>query len=444
LTEPTAGAQPWRRELVFMPPLPSLPSANPGVHVIDDRDIRKVCHISRHERPGVKGMRLIASAAVCVMALTTLGRAEAPAGCSAPAAMSDDWPVSPPAQQGLDPKLICSTGQGLAKLTEAAPHGVVVIRHGVLVYEQYFSGADMRGYTPLGVVSHNANTLHNIGSITKGAVALLVGITVDRGWLKDLDVPIFEFFPEYADLRTPGKDGISLHHLLSMTSGLDWPERAVSINNPANVVWQGRSASDPYRFVLERSVEATPGGVWNYNSGGVWLLGLILRKVSGQPLEQFAKEGLSEPLGIKDWECDRFPNGDPSASGGLRLRPRDLAKLGQLVLDGGAWHGRQIVSAGWIKQMTAQQSPRGWWFGFARSYGYLWWQGQSSIGADDVAWVAALGLGGQRLYVVPNLNLVVAVTAGLYGASNGGSPAAESLAGDTALNSFALPAALGH
>ncbi len=100
-------------------------------------------------------------------------------------------------------------------------------------------------------------------------------------------------------------------------------------------MWQGRRAADPYRFVLERPLEAMPGSAWNYNSGGVWVLGLILKKVSGRPLEQFAKGALFEPLGIKDWEWDRFPNGDPSASGGLRLRPRDLAKLGKLVLEGG-------------------------------------------------------------------------------------------------------------
>jgi CubicO group peptidase (beta-lactamase class C family) len=88
---------------------------------------------------------------------------------------------------------------------------------------------------------------------------------------------------------------------------------------------------------------------------------------------------------------DRFPNGDAATSGGLRLGPRDLAKLGQPVLDGGVWHDRQIVSAGWIKQMIAPQSPRGWWFGFARSYGDLWWQG---IGDHDIEWVGALGRAG--------------------------------------------------
>lgn len=380
-------------------------------------------------------MRLIAAAVLCVVLVTAVARAGTPAECGAPAAMSDDWPVSPPAQQGLDPELICAAGPGLAKRMEAVPHGVVVVRHGALVYEQYFE--DMYG------VQRNANALHDIASITKGVVALLIGIAFDRGWLSDLDAPVVSFFPEYADLRTPEKDRITLRHLLAMTSGLDWPERAISLDDWANILRQGWSASDPYRFVLARPVAKTPGTAWNYNSGGVWLLGVILRKISKQPIEEFAEKALLGPLGIQDEVWGRFPNGDAATSGGLRLRPRDLAKLGQLVLDGGVWHGRQIVSAGWIKQMIAPQSPRGWWFGFARSYGFLWWQGQSQIGDRGIEWVGALGRGGQRLYVVPTLSLVVAVTAGLYKA-NGGSPAPESLAGEMALNSFVLPAVLRH
>jgi CubicO group peptidase (beta-lactamase class C family) len=122
-----------------------------------------------------------------------------------------------------------------------------------------------------------------------------------------------------------------------------------------------------------------------------------------------------------------------------------LAKLGQLVLDDGVWHGHQIVSAGWIKQMTTRHSPAGMWFGFARGYGYLWWLGRSSIDTRDVDWVGSLGWGGQRLCAVPKLSVVVAVTAGAYGSSQGGAPSSEeNLAGGTALSSFVLPSALGH
>src|SRR5438105_1835620 len=244
-------------------------------------------------------MRWVGSAALCVVLLTAVARAGTSADCDSPAAMSDDWMVATPAQQGLDPKLICAIGPSLAVLKGADPHGVVVARRGTLVYEQYFDGDDMRGSTPTFLMPHDANTLHNMESITKSVVALLVGIAFDRGLLKNLDAPIFSFFPEYSDLRTPEKDRITLRHLLSMTSGLDWPERAISSFNPGNILRWGYIAPDPYRFVLERSVEVTPGTAWNYNGGGVWLLGRVLRKVAEQPLEQFAKEALFEPLGIQ-------------------------------------------------------------------------------------------------------------------------------------------------
>src|SRR5436305_11017368 len=107
-------------------------------------------------------MRLIAAAALCVVFVVAVTRAGTSADCDAPAAMSDDWAVATPAQQGLDPKLICAIGPGLAELKRADPHGVVVVRNGMLVYEQYFDGDDMWGSTWIGIAPHDANTLHNM------------------------------------------------------------------------------------------------------------------------------------------------------------------------------------------------------------------------------------------------------------------------------------------
>src|SRR5438045_9239747 len=239
-------------------------------------------------------MRWIGSAALCVALLTAVARAGTSADCDAPAAMSDDWAVATPAQQGLDPRLICATGPSLATLKGADPHGVIVARHGTLVYEEYFDGDDMRGSTWIGIAPHDANTLHNMESITKSVVALLVGIAFDRGLLKNLDAPIFSFFPEYSDLRTPEKDRITLRHLLSMTSGLDWPERAISSNNPGNILAGGYIASDPYRFVLERSAEVTLGTAWNYKDGGVRMLGIVLTQSADQAPLHYAAQAEAE------------------------------------------------------------------------------------------------------------------------------------------------------
>jgi CubicO group peptidase (beta-lactamase class C family) len=366
-------------------------------------------------------MRLVAALAVWLMlAPPVLAGAAIPRNCGAPVAMADGWRVAAPQKEGLDPKLICAIGPTLAKLPMANPNGVVIDRHGKLVYEHYFTGG----------IEYSADTLHDVHSITKSVVALLVGIALDRGWLKSLDTPVFSFFPEDADLRTPGKDRITLADLLSMTSGLAWPESAVSYHNPSNIDRQVDVAAHPYRFVLARPLVATPGTVWNYDSGGVELLGDILQKVSHRPLDKFAKQALFDPLGITDWQWQRARNGMLAASWGLWLRPRDLAKIGQLVLDHGVWERRKIVSASWIKNMAARHSPPGWKFTPAGvSYGYLWWRRQWRIGHHNVDSVDGLGWGGQRLFVVPKLDLVVVVTAGVYRRSN-----ARLLAGNTALD----------
>jgi CubicO group peptidase (beta-lactamase class C family) len=127
---------------------------------------------------------------------------------------------------------------------------------------------------------------------------------------RNINAPVFSFFPQYADLRTPDKNRITLRDLLPMTSGLDWPERAVSYNNPSNIVHQMARAPNSYGFVLKQPLAATPGTVWNYDGGGVELRGAILQKVSGRPLDQFAKETLFDPLGITDWVWGRMPNGE--------------------------------------------------------------------------------------------------------------------------------------
>ncbi|HJU16840.1 MAG TPA: serine hydrolase domain-containing protein [Stellaceae bacterium] len=250
------------------------------------------------------------------MLLPAIALAAPPAMCGAPADMHDGWTVAAPAQEGLDPKLICAIGPRLEKLTEADPNGVVVVRHGVLVYEHYF------GVEPF---AWNASTVHALHSVTKSVVALLTGIALDRGWLRSLDTPVLSFFPKDADLRTPGKERITLRNLLSMTSGLLWPEHAVSYQDPSNIWRRMVEAADPDRLVLAQPLAATPGTVWDYDSGGVELLGAILQKVSGRPLDPFAKEALFDPLGIADWAWGRLRDGEPSASNGLLLRPRGLA-----------------------------------------------------------------------------------------------------------------------
>ena len=244
----------------------------------------------------------------------------------------------------------------------------------------------------------------------KSVTALVLGMAIDHGWIKSVDTPVLSFFPEYADLRAPEKDRITLRHLLTMSSGLDWHEFDVPYTDAANSEIRMDTAPDPYRFALEQPMVAPPGQIWNYNSGSTELLGAVLRKATGKPLDQLARTMLFGPLGITDVEWYRYAQDNPSAAAGLRLRPRDLAKIGQVVLQHGAWNGKRLVSASWVGASTTPQiNGQGVFF-----YGYQFWLGRSLVDKHVVDWAAAWGLGGQRVFIVPDLDLVVVVTAGLY------------------------------
>jgi CubicO group peptidase (beta-lactamase class C family) len=161
---------------------------------------------------------------------------------------------------------------------------------------------------------------------------------------------------------------------------------------------------------LEQKVVSAAGRSWNYSSGSTELLGAVLKKATGEPLDELARNVLFGPLGITDIEWHKDARGNPIASGGLRLRPRDLAKIGQLVLQRGAWNGAHIVSASWVDAATTPQinDPP------SISYGYQFWLDRSNVGNREIAWAVGIGLGGQRLYIAPALDLVVVVNAGLY------------------------------
>ena len=366
------------------------------------------------------------------------------ADCPKPTDFHDGWTVAAPEQEGLDPALICGIGPRLEALKEANAHGIVIARHGRLVYERYFAGNDWRLSMPLGDVNFEAATKHDVRSISKSVTSLLVGIAFDRGLLADLDARAFSFFPEYEALRTPEKDRITLRHLLTMSSGLAWDETTVPFTDPSNTYSQMEVAPRADHYVLAQPLAARPGEVFNYNSGSAELLGLILRKVSGKRLDAFAKEALFDPLNITDWDWEGTAAFNPSAASGLRLRPRDLAKIGQLVLERGKWHGRQIVSSSWIEDsITPRLSGKDAAMMFYRpegitSYGYLWWLGRSPPEHPERDMIAGGGYGGQRVLILPNLGAVVVTTAGLYGDK------ASGLTALTTLNEFVFPAAVPH
>ncbi|SEN26729.1 CubicO group peptidase, beta-lactamase class C family [Bradyrhizobium sp. OK095] len=258
-------------------------------------------------------------AALCAFTLSPVGvqiasGAEAASSCGIPADIHDGWTMTAPEKQGLNATLLCAMDDGISGGKLANVDDIVIVRHGVLVYERYYSRFD-------------ATTRHNGYSMTKSVVSLLVGIAMDRGLIKDLDTPVVSYFPDNADLRMPDKDPITLRHLLTMSAGL------------------GSSKA--------------PGISFAYSDGETELIGAILKKVTGKTVDVLAQENLFAPLGIKDvnWRQDPF-SGLPASANGLSLRPRDWAKIGQLVLNRGVWEGQQIVPASWVDHRRLSRSRR--------------------------------------------------------------------------------------
>lgn len=286
-------------------------------------------------------------------------------------------------------------------------HGIVVMRHGALVAERYYEGRDRSIWSPFPrTVRFDANTRHDLRSVSKSVTSLLWGIAQGEGRTPALDTPVLALYPELADLRTGGREAVTVRQLFTMTSGLAWEEpiRYGMGNDETGLYWRSSQA----RYLFDRPLVAK--GVFNYNGGATAVLADILARRTGMPLQDYAQQKLFAPLGILDWEWQKDLRGRPMAFAGLRLRPRDLAKIGQLVLQRGQWQGRQLVPEQWIAESLQPHVETG----DGLQYGYQWWSGTVDAAGGRHRWHAGFGNGGQRLYVVPTLGLVVVITAGGY------------------------------
>ena len=364
-------------------------------------------------REGSKQSRRLALAAALLLFASPLARAQTGPACGTPATLDDGWTVATPESVGLDSARLCGIAARL-KETEANVHAVVIVRHGKLVFEQYFAGYDEAWGQAGGPHDFDAMTKHDMRSASKSVISLLVGIAIDRKLIAGADEPVVKFFPEYAGARTPGWNQVTLRHLLTMSSGMQWDENR-GWNDPKNDEPHLGNEADPIRYILSKPIAKPPDTLWTYNGGATDLLGSILERVSGKPLEAFAREVLFQPLGITDFEWKNYPkNGKIAPAAGLRVRPRDAAKIGQLMLNRGNWGGKSIVSPEWIAQSVRPRFQAIGYFSGLFFYGQQWWLGRSIVREQEVKWIAAMGSGGQRIFIVPDRDLVVMTTSGLY------------------------------
>jgi len=231
--------------------------------------------------------------------------------------------------------------------------------------------------------------------------------------------PVYGFFPEHADLLTPERRAITLRHVLDMSAGWEWDETSVGYGNPLNSETRMGLAFDPLRYVLSLPQAAAPGTRWEYCGGATVVLAELLERLGKAPLTALAQEWLMTPLAIPRFEWRTGLTGKALSYSGLRLAPRDLARIARLLLTQGRHGNQQLVPASWVVESSTRRHTG--WDGFG--YGAQWWQGPFELGIGrGVGWTAGWGNGGQRVYAVPALDVVVVVTAGRYNQPNNGRP----------------------
>ena len=338
-------------------------------------------------------------------------------GYTVPVERKDGWQTGPADSVGVDSQQLAKLTQSIRAWPELGVHAILVERNGRLIYEEYFEGFDEKWGQPLGRITMTPELKHDLRSVTKSVVSALVGIAHGEGAIKSLDDPVIPYFPEFPDLDTPERRRVTLHHVLSMTSGFEWNEE-VPYTDPNNDEIRMTRDSQPLRYALSRPFKHVPGSEFNYNGGLTQVLAAVLERATKTPIEDYARKKLFEPLGITDVEWVGDLAGMPAAASGLRLRARDLAKFGSLFLHAGKWNGKQVVPASWVELSTRRHfrfRPRtGPDAGGEFGYSYFWWYNCIPSSAGLVEARAAVGNGQQRVFVLAGFDMLVTIFAGRY------------------------------
>lgn len=345
--------------------------------------------------------------------LCTLFVLAAPLVHAAPAAtpttppqLDDGWKVADARATGWNMATLAALEQAIADGKAPNTSSVLIARDGALVYERYFGDADRQ-------------TLHDTRSATKSVTAMLVGAAIDRGRLPGAQAKVYAAFGDrHWQQPDPRKRAITVEDLLTMSSQLECDDdNAFSSGNEERMY----VSADWTQFALHlpikgyapwmRRPEASPHGrAFSYCTAGSFLLGALVEKATGQRLEDFAAQALERPLGITAVHWGRSAEGVGMGGGGTRYRSRDLAKFGQLLLDQGRWHDRQVLPADWVRAMTTVHAQ-------AREdadYGYQLWRFRFPVrGVERGVW-AMSGNGGNYVFVLPEERLVMVITRRAY------------------------------
>ncbi len=311
----------------------------------------------------------------------------------------NNWQFDSPENHAMDPDVLEDLH---AALPGSGIHSVVTVKDGVIIDEYYEE-------------SYDEESLFEIYSASKSVTSALIGIAIDEGYIGSVEDPVSQYLPQILEQEDSRKHGLTLRHLLTHTSGLEWYEWGGGYSN-----WgEFRTAENWVDYILGRNLLYEPGTVFNYSTGNTHLLSAVLQAATGMSQEEYCREKLFDPMGISElahWRTDG--QGIADGGNGLFISARDAAKFGQLFLDEGVWKGEQLVPASWVEESTtAKNNGAGDGTG---SYGYQWWMRSFDVGGYGTyqpphgqgRYTAyyAFGHAGQFIYVIPEMNMVVVFT----------------------------------
>ncbi len=328
---------------------------------------------------------------------------------------NDGWQTASLEDVGMDVNDIERLLLTLDNVQDHNIHSLVIVKNGMLVFEKYFHGDKFNLAQYTGETGFDMHDTHNLCSATKSFTSAMIGIAIDKGYIQSVNDRVFEYFPQYADLvaNDSVRNKMTIEHLLTMTSGLDWDDETLLYTDPRNDMNQMFTSSDPIRYVLSQNMVASPGTNFDYDNGNTNVLGEIIRQATELRIDAFCDRHVFSKMGITDYEWQMISSQVVFTSGDLRLRPRDMAKFGLLFLNRGVWNGERLISEAWVDVSTMKHlnpNDHTHEFGWAEGYGYQWWQWESS---QFNAYFAS-GWGGQNIIVCPEYDLVFVTTGGNY------------------------------
>ena len=328
------------------------------------------------------------------------------------------WEREKPESKGMDIDSLKSYSNILKSGKLGYIDGMLITRGGKIIFEEEYT----HNYDSLYLQTKTApgkynyydtdwhpfyrdSKLHTMQSVSKSLTSAAIAIANKNGDIPDLNANIMNYFDDYKSSKPdPRREKITILDVLNMSSGIKWDESSMAYTDPSSDCVQMELSNDWIQYVIDREMAESPGTKFNYNSGETMLLSYLINKTTGTDLAKYLEKNLFSIIGIKDYYWKHTPKGLTDAEGGLYLTPRDLARFGYLILKNGVWDGKQVLPKSWVSQIHETDINTGTdWL----RYGLQFWV--MPYGDNQTA-ILASGLGGQRMIVIPEYDIVAVFT----------------------------------